>query len=281
MIPSNQTPKPPATSKTYTQTVWSTLILVLVSVVGGVALLVTIIGGIPRSHASITPTQETQHQLDVDQIERVKISSMAASFTVEFGDVAKATLDVDQRNSRSKWEMELDGDTLKVDAEWKRCYVWCTTGDGDHLSLTLPRALEGKIDLDLDVSAGSLDAEGSFRSIDAELSAGKMTIDGSAQTLQAVTSAGSAQFNLADVDKIDLEVVAGQIRADFTGEAPTSTRLKASAGGLHVVVPQETYSVSANEAAGTFRNTVDTSAASSHMVDVQVVAGEVTLKPQD
>src|SRR5699024_8122472 len=152
----------------------------------------------------------------------------------------------------------------------------------NRVTLTLPEELnDGSLNADMDLSAGRLIADGDFDHLEVELGAGEATVNGSANALDAQLSAGSANLNLANVQTAELEVSAGRLITELTGDAPDNVNAEVSAGRLEVTLPNTEYAVNSQVSAGNLDNELQTSSASNHRVNVEVSAGNTTLRPGD
>lgn len=246
---------------------------VILAGVGGTAALATV------SAARAGEAGPSFQSLDVAGVTEVKVDSSAAEFTLEYGDVSKAELDI-EGESRNRWVMRRDGDELVVGTKrglWNICIGWCGSRE-QRVTLTLPRPLEGRIDVDLDVSAGSLTARGGFKDAELDVSAGTLRFEGTASSLSTDVSAGRADVVAADVRRAEFEVSAGKLFAKLSGGQPEEVRLDVSAGSADITLPGGAYDVRKDVSAGSFDNLLDVSSKSSHRVDVDVSAGSAKLR---
>src|SRR5699024_8477251 len=120
-------------------------------------------------------------------------------------------------------------------------------------------------------------ADGDFNRLDVELGAGEANVSGSARELDA----GSANLNLANVQTAELEVSAARLITELTGSAPDNVNAEVSAGRLEVTLPDTEYAVNSQVSAGNLDNELQTSSASDHRVNVEVSAGNTSLRPGD
>lgn len=255
-------------------------LMIVLAVIGGIALLVAIATtifssamGLSRGSATLTADATGVTALDVD--------ANAAQFTLEFAEVNEATLEA-SGVSADRWELIRSDTTLEVDApdRWWH-WGWFGNSGSSHVTLTLPTELnDGSLQADLDVDAGQLTATGSFDQLGLELNAGEARVDGAVRTLDAQVNAGEATLMIADAEETNFEVAAGRLTTELTGSAPTTTQIDVSAGQLDLTLPDETYAVTSDVAAGNLDNRLDTVSDSQYQIDVDLAAGEVKLHPQ-
>ena len=254
-------------------------LMILLAVVGGlilVGLLATTVlsslVGLSRGTASTS--------VSANGVTALNVEADASRFDVKFAAVPEATLEVDGV-SADRWQLDRRGDELNVyapDRWWSWCFFDCSARDS-QVTLTLPQQLnDGSLIADLDLNAGRLFANGDFNELSLELNAGDATVDGSARTLDAQLNAGRANLNMADVETAKLEVAAGRLDSEFTGTAPTTTEIDVSAGQLVLNLPDKTYTVISDIAAGTLDNHLNTSSDAQHQIAVDLAAGNVTLQ---
>lgn len=193
-----------------------------------------------------------------------------------FDDVDEAVLDV---RGKSGWTLERRDETLVVRPPVRWIFGW-NFGEHETATLTLPERLRtAGLDADLDLSAGSLYAEGTFRSVDLEVNAGQARLEGLAEELDVDLNAGRADV-LMSVGQADLSVNAGRLDADFSGRfVPSSITIDVSAGEMNVTVPDEAYAVTSDVSAGSFDNRLDVASDSPNIIRVDLSAGTVTLRP--
>ncbi|MGO3148394.1 MAG: DUF4097 family beta strand repeat-containing protein [Leucobacter sp.] len=210
----------------------------------------------------------------------LEVESNSARFELIFGDVTEATLDV-SGDSRSRWDMRVDDGDLVVENKhgfFDFCIGWCGVGE-QTVTLTLPKGLDtGTLDADISVNSGSLTAAGSFRDLGLDLGAGALTFDGSARSIDTEVSAGRATISVDGAQEADLNLSAGRLDAEFTGQAPKSVSLDVSAGQADVIVPRGTYDVRSDVSAGSLDNQLDTSSSARNKIEVDVSAGSAVLR---
>ncbi|MDJ1114647.1 DUF4097 family beta strand repeat-containing protein [Microbacterium dauci] len=216
---------------------------------------------------------------DATGIEMLSVDVSAGDLTIVYADVEEARLDAD-RGDRG-WRLSRSGGELRVEngtpwwAGWRGFDI-----DADRATLTLPeRYATTPLDAHFEVSAGSLSADGEYSDLQVHVGAGDATVTGSATYLTVDVSAGRADVDLADVQEGDLQIGAGDIFADFSGDAPSDLRIDVSAGSLDATLPDGTYDVTSEVSAGGFDNELRTASGAASTIDVQVSAGGVTLRP--
>ena len=245
----------------------------LVAVVGGLALLVTVTGA---TVTGIRALGSGDHRLtvSVEGIDTLDVDVSSGSFTLEYGRVSDAVLDVDGSNG---WELRRSGSTLEVRPPVLWFGWWF--GGSDRVVLTLPEStLSAGWDARFDLSAGDLRVDGEFDSLELGVSAGEATVTGSASDVRGKVSAGTVYLTLADVVRAELDVSAGRMDAGFSGSAPESVGLDVSAGELNLVVPEGVYDVRSDVSAGSFDNDLDTASASPLKITVDVSAGSASAR---
>jgi hypothetical protein len=254
--------------------------MIILAVIGGITLLgmlaTTIFSatfGFSRGSAALSENTDGVTALDV--------RAAGSRFDVEFADVDEATLETSGIRADA-WELTTRGSTLAVDAPhrwWDWGPFW--TGNGETRAvLTLPIELnDGNLDASLGLDAGQLSATGDFDELNVKVNAGDATVNGSARSLDAQVNAGSANLSIADVEHGNFEVAAGRLTTDLTGSAPTSTEVEVSAGRLDLTLPNETYAVTSDVAAGNLDNRLNIANESEYQIAVDVAAGDVRLSP--
>lgn len=248
-------------------------IVPLVAVVGGLALLVAIAGA---AAGGIRSLGGGEHRLtaSIAGINALDVDMSTGSFTLEYGRVSEAVLEVD---GSSGWELRRAGNTLQVRPPlfW---FGWWFNGS-ERVVLTLPEsAYEAGWDADFDVSAGDLHADGTFGILEIGVSAGEATVTGSAREVRGDVSAGAAYLTLADVANAELGVSAGRMDATLSGAVPDDVSLDVSAGELNLVVPEGVYDVRSDVSAGSFDNELETSSRSPYKITVDVSAGSASAR---
>ncbi|MTE23491.1 hypothetical protein [Microbacterium sp. ZXX196] len=201
----------------------------------------------------------------------VEADVAAGELRVEFGPVSEAVLEAE--DGGASWTLDRDGDAIVVGSEDR--FGWPVTwGRGTSATLTLPASLAG-VDLDAQVDAGRLVAEGDFGDVTAAMSAGSTEIEGTARSVDAEMSAGRGVLALADVGTADLEVTAGRLDAAFAGEAPGAVAVRATAGSVSLTLPDVPYDVRTSRDAGEITSRIAHDPAADRTLDIAITAGSV------
>ncbi|MBK0418121.1 hypothetical protein JD276_03635 [Leucobacter sp. CSA1] len=262
----------------------ATPIVIATAVIGGVALLgaagssaLGVAGGLVRASGGSGAVQT----VDASGATGLDIDASATSFRLEFGDVAEATLEQAEGAERGRWSLERRGDEIVVErrsgifGDW--CFGFCFESERTTV-LTLPEELDGALDVEIGVGAGTVDASGEFVGLDVHIGAGEVIVAGAARTLNVEVGAGTADFELDDVVEADFEVSAGEARASFTGEAPERVGIDVSVGSVDLALPDVPYDLRSRSSLGDVTNLLETSSASDHRIDADVSVGDITLR---
>lgn len=261
----------------------SRTVTLITSIVGGVVLVgaATTTIAVQAFAAPQGGTSPGTQTADVADVTSVDVDSSASAFTLAFGDVEEAELEV-VGQSRARWSIETTGDRLVVESNqrfWDFCIGWCAAGN-ERVTLTLPDDMnDGTLDSNVRVAAGSANAEGDFRSLDLSVGAGSLTFDGSARILSAEVGAGRADLTVDDVHEATFGISAGRTDAQLTGTAPRAVDLEVSAGRLALELPDEVYAVRSEVSAGSLDNRLQTSNAAPRIISADVSAGSAELAP--
>lgn len=254
--------------------------MVLIAVIGGIVLLAVIATTVFSSAVGLNRGSATT-TADTTGISTVNIDANATTFNLEFADVSEATLETYGLNADG-WHLGREGNELLVHAP-DRWLNWCFFNCGledNQVTLTLPQELnDGSLNAQLELSGGQLVADGDFDRLEVELNAGEVNVNGSARELDTQVNAGSGNLNLADVEAAELEVSAGRLITDLTGEAPDQVNAEVSAGRLDLTVPDTEYAVNSEVSAGDLDNQLQTASSATHRIDIEVSAGNATLRP--
>ncbi len=256
----------------------SKVIAILTIVAGGTLILGTVGAGILSSAASASVRTETL-TADVSGLRGLDVDVSGAALTIVYGAVDQATLEVTASGGAADWGFGLDDDReLVVDSAKEWWGGWRLFGGTDRATLTLPEQFaDEQLDASLSLSAGSIDASGSFGDLELDLSAGALDVRGSADTVDAHVSAGRATMDLADVGTAKIDLSAGSLDGQLTGTQPDAVEIEVSAGRVDIGMPQGQYAVASDVSAGDFTHDLSTDAASRHRVTVSVSAGAVNL----
>ncbi len=249
------------------------VIAILVAVLGVILIVGTMVTSAFSTVVSSRTVEETT-STPVAGVTELDVEAEASRLTITFDDVDDAVLDVSGQGGG--WTLSRDGSTLEVRGPRGVFLGWWAATS--RATLTLPRELDGRLDASLGLGAGELRAEGAFRDLELSVDAGQLTVEGSARELSVDIGAGRADLSLADVAEIDLSLSAGALDARFSGNAPDSVTVTASAGSVTAVLPRAEYAVESSVEFGRFDNRLSVSASSPRSVSVEVSAGSVSLR---
>lgn len=255
-------------------------IMIVLAVIGGLTLLGVLLSALFSAAVGLNRGSDTMTAA-TSGVTEVTVDANASQFNLEFGDVSEATLQTNGLDADG-WHLGRDGTELLVQApdQWFNwCFIICNFEE-NQVTLTLPEELnDGSLNANLDLNAGRLIADGDFDRLEVELGAGQANVNGSARELDAQLNAGSANLNLANVQTAELEISAGRLITELTGSAPENVNAEVSAGRLDLTLPDTEYAVTSEVSAGNLDNELQTSSASNHRVNVEVSAGNATLRP--
>ena len=213
---------------------------------------------------------------DAADVRALTVDVAAADLSIVYGG-DRASLEVD--GAVADWRLRRDGDRLVVTTQRTWWSAIRPFGRSDTAVLTLPRSLERvALDGDLTLSAGALRVQGTYGTVDATVSAGSMELSGRAAALTADVSAGRLVVDLADVDRAGFKLSAGSVEGSLTGSAPRTLTADLSAGRLALVLPDATYAVSTDAAAGDVENRLRVDPDSPRRISLTVSAGFASLR---
>ncbi|WP_295014565.1 hypothetical protein [uncultured Microbacterium sp.] len=261
----------------------TTAITTAAIIVGALSLAATGGGAAVAATGQISgSTTAASTTVDAAGARALTLDASAGAVTIRFADVTKATLRTEGVRG-ADWTLDRSGDTLRVRSADAPFGWWLGSwfSDGPRIALTLPRALQGALDADLTLDAGSLDARGDFRALTTTMSAGSLSVDASADSLTTRVDAGSANLRVRDAATADLQMSAGRITATLTGSAPDSVRLDVSAGSLDLTLPSGAYALTKDVSAGSLDTRIPTDPSSSHRIQADLSAGSITLRSGD
>ena len=213
---------------------------------------------------------------DAADVRTLTVDVAAADLSIVYGG-DRASLEVD--GAVADWRLRRDGDRLVVTTQRTWWSAIRPFGRSDTAVLTLPRSLERvALDGDLTLSAGALRVQGTYGTVDATVSAGSMELSGRAAALTADVSAGRLVVDLAGVDRAGFKLSAGSVEGSLTGSAPRTLTADLSAGRLALVLPDATYAVSTDAAAGDVENRLRVEPDSPRRISLTVSAGFASLR---
>lgn len=261
---------------------WISIVLV---VLGTIGIIYGIGSGVVRGFTSHASTADSW-TASSEGVEQVRLSTTAVAFEVRFDEIDHARLEAENDSGPvQRWRLERAGAALVVDTgdRWYWWGGWPYTFGGrgeERVVLTLPADLERSgLDLVAEVAAGSFATEGDWGAATIDLSAGSVDLAGTAESLAVTVSAGDARIDIATEGTATFDVSAGRVVGALTGEQPAAIDARVSAGSVELTIPDGAYAVTEDVSAGDSEVRVvdDPSAAST--IDVEVSAGNVTLRP--
>lgn len=257
----------------------ATVLSIVLVVIGAVIVVGTLFFAVLSAVASAS-VRSTSESVSASGLTALDVDVSAGRLTVDYADVDEATLDVTGNWGAADWTLDRDGDTLVVATPSMPFGLGWLFGRPGSGVLTLPSALEDReIDAVFELSAGDIEAAGTFGDLSISVSAGSLDVSGAARVVDSQVSAGGVRLELANVDEARFSVSAGETVARLTGEAPSFVEIDVSAGSLHATLPDETYDVRIDRSAGDVTNSLETSSGSSRQIVGTVSAGDVTLTP--
>ena len=275
-------PTPPVTPRRPTS--GGRAIAITLTVIGGAAILFSLVSAILVGLRGQGVGDRT-YSASATGITAVDLNASAADVEVRYGDVTEAELSVvalDGSGTR-EWVLRRDGDDLEVSQKGGWGWIgWFTLNDeAERVELVLPRALEGTIDFSSDISAGSTVVAGDYRAVELDLSAGSVQFTGGSTAMDVQVSAGEARVQTEGPDIVSIDVSAGKAIVSVAGTAPRTVDLGVSAGAIEITLPDDAYAVSQDVSAGSADIGVRTDPSSTYRLDVDVSAGDVTVRAGD
>ncbi|MFT4235689.1 MAG: hypothetical protein QM607_11915 [Microbacterium sp.] len=255
-------------------------IAILTAITGAVILFISVAAGVVGIVArAVAPERVNDVQtVAASGIDSLDVDAEASSFVIEFGDVDEATLDI--TDSRGGWSLQRDGSELTVsrDNPWSDGISFGDWwGPDESVTLTLPTSLQGSLDTDLSLTAGSLEVWGGFGDMNVDVSAGNFELRGEVTSLGLGVSAGNAEVNADVSTSASFDISAGYVTSTFAGSAPSDIDIDVSAGHLALTVPEGTYDVQSNVDGGDLDNRLRPSEGSTGTITVDLSAGGVVL----
>ena len=185
-----------------------------------------------------------------------------------------------QKQVTEKWELQRDGDTVKVARPSKPWFfrLGMFLRHDDKVTLTVPQAAcQQNLDAELSMSAGDLNVDARFDALKVEVSAGNADIKGEANNVAAQVSAGGLTLNLNSSEQVEVDMSAGNLSGALA-QVPESLKLDMSAGDVNLALPSGNYQVNSDISAGDFNNqlSIDPNGATTQ-VDIKMSAGNVGL----
>ena len=249
-------------------------VIALLTAALGVAIVAGTVGSAAVPAIASADARDEHRSLGVAGISTLDVDVDTTGLTVVFADVDEASLDV-LASRGEPWTFERDGSTLRVGTPRGDFMFWFSGGNG-RATLTLPDELAG-LDAEIEVGAGSFDADGDFGAVDLNLSAGQVSVTGTATSLVAEVGAGRGEIDLEGVSTADFSIDAGQLIARLRGAAPDTITASIDAGSLELTLPDETYDVTSDVSAGEVDNQLRSAPGARHTITVDVSAGNALL----
>ncbi|MFD1377735.1 hypothetical protein ACFQ4U_15550 [Micrococcus antarcticus] len=253
---------------------------IILAVLGGLVILTLVIATARSAFASVS-REHSVHEAEVSGVTALEVSASSGRFDLVFADTDKATLEVKSAKSAS-WKLHRERDRLVVEAPnaWDNfCFFGCGFDDNEA-TLVLPQSMDnGRLDADFELSAGSFNAVGAYKDLVVEVGAGELNLTGSAHTADIDLGAGEATVRLDNVRSARFDISAGELIGELSGTAPKSIEGSVSAGSLELELPEATYDLRQNTAAGSVENLLATDPNSPNKITIDVSAGSATLHP--
>jgi len=270
--PLEPTPPPAPTSRRGTVLAVS----IVTIVVGACALIGTVGGTAITAAATLADTRSdiTAGSVSARDLSDLAVDVAGGSLTIEYGDVADATLDAGGAR-RGGWTFERAGDTLRVSSPRGAFIDWDRS---PAATLTLPRSLKDTpLDARLDVTGGTLDLDADMRGLTVNLAGGAVELSGRAETLEVTVAGGAASAEMENVDTASFEVAGGELTAGLSGRTPSRTTVTVTAGSADITLPDDEYRVVNTDGIGSVDNSLRTSSSAKAVVDVEAALGQVSL----
>jgi len=253
----------------------------LLTVLGGIVILGLVLSAIMSAIRSSQVRDYDPEHLSSEGITHVKLDAPVGDVTINCSGTSDFTLT--QQKVSEKWNLERDGDTVKVSRNSPFWPVQINlfglfSQENEKVTLSIPEAAcQQSLDADLKLSAGNLNADARFGALNMDMSAGDATLSGTASSITARLSAGNLTMNLDGTKQADLHMSAGNIKGSLS-QVPEKLKIDSSAGSLELALPAGNYSVNSNVSAGHFDNQLTTdSQGTKSQVDIRMSAGDAKL----
>ena len=253
----------------------------LLTVLGGIVILGLVLSAIMSAIRSSQVRDYDPEHLSSEGITHVKLDAPVGDVTINCSGTSDFTLT--QQKVSEKWNLERDGDTVKVSRNSPFWPVQINlfglfSQENEKVTLSIPEAAcQQNLDADLKLSAGNLNADARFGALNMDMSAGDATLSGTASSITARLSAGNLTMNLDGTKQADLHMSAGNIKGSLS-QVPEKLKIDSSAGSLELALPAGNYSVNSNVSAGHFDNQLTTdSQGTKSQVDIRMSAGDAKL----
>ncbi|MFC0581031.1 DUF4097 family beta strand repeat-containing protein [Micrococcoides hystricis] len=270
-------PTPPAGAPTDPAQRTSAVSMIF-TVLGGLCLFFMLLVAILNIGA-VTRAGSSFQSADIRGINAVVVDAADATVEVKFADIDKAELQL-TNTDESKWHFGRENQTLLLSKSSSIGFCVFNCGiDRDNVVLTLPQELsDGSLAGDFTVSSGSIEIAGNYAQFSLNVDAGSGSWVGQAHDVNVEVNAGRADIQADDVSQAALRVSAGRLSGTLSGNQPENTELEVNAGRLDVRLPQGTYHVETDEAAGSVEERLQHDPTSPHRVSISVSAGSATVR---
>ena len=251
--------------------------------VGSALVAGLLVTGSVQFAAASTGEDESGRYLVEQAFTALDIDVSAAAVTVRYDDVPEAVLDFSAGQKALRFEHEVRGDTLEVRVVNRGWWVFGLISgpfsglDSPRLDVVLPKSL-APVALDVQSSAGDVDASGTFAATDLETSAGNIDVAGSAESLRLSTSAGNIDGADLEVDG-DVSTHTSAGNADLSFETlPAGLRMQGSAGNITAELPAGEYEIDASTSFGTVDRGVPSTPGADRHYSFATDAGDIHLR---
>lgn len=252
----------------------------LLTVLGGIVILGLVLSAIMSAIRSSQVRDYDPEHLSSEGITHVKLDAPVGDVTINCGGT---DFTLTQQKVSEKWNLERDGDTVKVSRNSPFWPVQINlfglfSQENEKVTFSIPEAAcQQNLDADLKLSAGNLNADARFGALNMDMGAGEATINGAASSITARLSAGNLTLNLDGTKQADLHMSAGDIKGSLS-QVPEKLKIDSSAGNLELALPAGNYSVNSDVSAGHFDNQLTTdSQGTKSQVDIRMSAGNAKL----
>lgn len=239
--------------------------------------------GVATSRASASAAGNLQ--VTVDGLTELDLDISAADFTLDYGPVTEATLEV-AGAAHTQWGLRRDGSALVVTSprgSGGSCWIGFCPPErrvNSTVTLTLPQSFaERGLDADVSVGVGRFRADGTFGNVGLEIGAGKATLTGAARDLDVTVGLGSFVGELTGVTTADFEVAMGELTTSLRGDAPEYVGIEVGMGSATLELPDEEYRFETSHELGELRNSLRSNPSSPYRIAAEVSIGDLVLRP--
>jgi hypothetical protein len=242
---------------------------------------VVVLGGVQFAVATTGEDASGSYAVP-DAFTELVVDTSAADVTVRYDEaVSETRLGFDSGGSPLRFDHDVRGGDLHVSVRnpgfWPFSGLF-TLGTDASLDIVLPAELE-PVGLDLETSAGRVEADGEFAAVSVDSSAGDIELSGSADSLDLDSSAGNVSGTGLDVTgAVSSDSSAGNTTLEFVS-LPSSIRVDSSAGNVRVALPDGDYDIRTDTAAGSVDQGLRSTPGASRVYRFDTSAGNVVLEP--